>query len=70
MGDIKTSTKRWSYGTGKTPDRVVISSWNVNGIRSVIGKGELSNYLKKLDPDIICINETKIDEAAFDKGLI
>jgi len=35
-----------------------IISWNVNGIRAVIKKGFL-DFLKKYDPDIICLQETK-----------
>lgn len=38
IGDIKTNTAQWKYGTGKTPDKLFISSWNVNGIRSVMNK--------------------------------
>lgn len=62
----KSSAHRWTLGTGKLPSDVKISSWNVNGIRSVIEKGELAKYLKSLNPDILCLNETKIDEKAFD----
>lgn len=36
--EIKTSVGKWKYGTGKTPDKLFISSWNVNGIRSVMTK--------------------------------
>lgn len=60
-GTTENHTKLWEYGTGVTPNKLLISSWNVNGIRSVIGKSELQNYLAKVKPDIICINETKID---------
>lgn len=68
--DGKTSVHRWKYGTGKTPKNLTISSWNVNGIRSVLKKMDLQNYLSSLKPDILCLNETKIDEAAFDKDKI
>lgn len=34
-------------------------SWNVNGIRSVITKGELARCIDRLDPDILCLQETK-----------
>ena len=54
--ESKTSEGRWKYGTGKTPDKLFISSWNVNGIRSVISKQDLPNYLTKCKPDIICVN--------------
>lgn len=33
-------------------------SWNVNGIRSIAGKG-FYDFMKKTDPDIICLQETK-----------
>ena len=35
-----------------------IISWNVNGIRAVEKRG-FFDWLKKEDPDIICLNETK-----------
>ena len=34
-------------------------SWNVNGIRAVINKGEFAKFIKQYDPDIICLQETK-----------
>ncbi len=33
-------------------------SWNVNGIRSVLGKG-LHDFLQSADADIVCLQETK-----------
>ena len=63
-------THLWEYGSGVTPSKLFISSWNVNGIRAVMGKQDLQNYIKKSDPDIICFNETKIDFAAFEKDKI
>ena len=36
-----------------------IFSWNVNGIRAVEKKGEFEAFLKRFDPDIVCIQETK-----------
>jgi hypothetical protein len=53
---VKTSVDKWKYGSGSTPDKLFISSWNVNGIRSVVNKEDLQNYLKKASPDIICFN--------------
>jgi len=35
-----------------------ILSWNVNGIRAQVGKG-FFNTVRDLDPDILCIQETK-----------
>lgn len=34
-------------------------SWNVNGIRAVINKGEFSAFIAAYDPDILCLQETK-----------
>ena len=34
-------------------------SWNVNGIRAVIKKDALLPFIKKYDPDVLCIQETK-----------
>ena len=36
-----------------------IISWNVNGIRAVIRKGAMDEFLNKHDPDILCLQETK-----------
>jgi exodeoxyribonuclease-3 len=36
-----------------------IISWNVNGIRALINKGILFTWIKKSQPDILCIQETK-----------
>ena len=38
-----------------------IITWNVNGIRACIGKGFLE-FLMKENADIICIQETKMQE--------
>ncbi len=57
----------WQYGTGQTPKKLKIATWNVNGLRSIIKKGELQNFMKDYDPDILCINETKMDLKAFEK---
>ena len=34
-------------------------SWNINGIRAVLRKGDFQTFLKKHDPDILCLQETK-----------
>ncbi|OGL26579.1 exodeoxyribonuclease III [Candidatus Saccharibacteria bacterium RIFCSPHIGHO2_12_FULL_49_19] len=36
-----------------------IYSWNVNGIRAVIRKGALQEFMAKHKPDILCLQETK-----------
>ena len=34
-------------------------SWNVNGIRAVIKKGEFQKFMKNYKPDVVCLQETK-----------
>ena len=36
-----------------------IYSWNVNGLRAVLRKGALQDFIAKEDPDILCLQETK-----------
>ncbi len=45
-----------------------IVSWNVNGIRAVIKKGFL-DFMSDVDPDIICIQETKASPEQVDLEL-
>jgi len=40
-----------------------IISWNVNGIRAAVKKG-LGDFLKKDRPDVLCLQEIKINDAA------
>ena len=43
-------------------------SWNVNGLRAVVGKGFL-DIMAELDADIFCLQETKLQEAQIDLEL-
>jgi exodeoxyribonuclease-3 len=36
-----------------------IYSWNVNGIRAVVRKGAIQEFMTKHQPDILCLQETK-----------
>ena len=36
-----------------------IFSWNVNGLRAVLNKGALQDFIKAENPDILCMQETK-----------
>ena len=36
-----------------------IFSWNVNGIRAVINKGEFQKFMTEFEPDVLCLQETK-----------
>lgn len=40
-------------------------SWNVNGIRAIMGKGFM-DFLLKEDADIFCIQETKVQEGQIE----
>ena len=45
-----------------------IISWNVNGIRSCVRKGFVE-FVKNVNPDIICLQETKANEASANLSL-
>jgi len=53
-----------SKGTSNDLDKGLlrICAWNVNGIRSVLRSGELKSFIEKAKPQILCLNETKIDD--------
>jgi hypothetical protein len=75
IGDAQSNLKKevpykGIIGNGKTSDRIKIAMWNVNGIRSVLNKNALSNFINQYVPDILCINETKINQELFDKSPI
>ncbi len=36
-----------------------IISWNVNGLRAALKKGEFQKFIAKYKPDIVCLQETK-----------
>ncbi len=37
-------------------------SWNVNGIRAVINKGDFQKFITAYQPDILCLQETKAEQ--------
>lgn len=43
-------------------------SWNVNGLRSCLGKGFAENFAA-LDADIFCVQETKMQEGQAETGI-
>ena len=43
-------------------------SWNVNGLRACVGKNFLEDF-QKLDADIFCLQETKLQEGQIDLEL-
>ena len=34
-------------------------SWNVNGLRAILKKGSLQDFIESNSPDILCLQETK-----------
>lgn len=38
-----------------------LASWNVNGIRAVVRKGDFQEFIKTEKPDIMCLQETKAE---------
>jgi len=44
-------------------------SWNVNGIRAVINKGELQKFIATHNPDILCLQETKAKQGQAEVDL-
>ena len=46
--------------TGRS--EIKIYSWNVNGFSAVSKKAEFKEFMNECEPDILCLNETKIDK--------
>ncbi len=43
-----------------------IFSWNINGLRAILKKGDLEFLIKEQNPDIICLQEIKAKEHQVD----
>ena len=46
-----------------------VYSWNVNGIRSVLAKGALQDFINEHSPDILCLQETKAERGQVEIDL-
>ena len=46
-----------------------ICSWNVNGLRAVLKKGALQEFIKKYQPDVLCLQETKAQQGQAEVDL-
>ena len=44
-------------------------SWNVNGIRAVLNKGDFQKFITDYDPDILCLQETKAERGQVELDL-
>lgn len=49
-------------------NKIKLLSWNVNGIRAIAKKG-FPEWFKSVDPDILCLQETKAWEEQLDESL-
>lgn len=47
---------------------MIFVSWNVNGLRAVLGKGFM-DYFKSKDADVFCLQEIKLSEGQLDWDL-
>jgi exodeoxyribonuclease III len=50
----------------KSAKLIKVISWNVCGLRSLLKKNSLLPIITKEDPDILCLNETKLQESQID----
>jgi len=44
-------------------------SWNVNGIRAVLKKGDFQSFMQAHNPDILCLQETKAERGQIEIDL-
>ncbi len=49
--------------------KLKLLSWNVNGVRAIVKKG-FFEFLEKEDPDILCLQETKVHPEQLMKDLL
>jgi len=56
----------WKF-TNFNSNEIKIYSWNINGLKSIVRKGSLQQFLLTEDPDILCLNETKINSHKLSK---
>lgn len=50
-------------------NQLKLLSWNVNGIRAVVKKG-FSDWVQRENPDILCVQETKVQAGQIDTELL
>ena len=46
-----------------------IFSWNVNGLRAVLRKNALQNFISEYQPDILCLQEIKAKPEQVDLNI-
>eukprot|EP00826_Nyctotherus_ovalis_P015252 TRINITY_DN1431_c0_g1_i4.p1 TRINITY_DN1431_c0_g1~~TRINITY_DN1431_c0_g1_i4.p1 ORF type:complete len:384 (-),score=113.57 TRINITY_DN1431_c0_g1_i4:168-1319(-) len=63
LSDIAHDPRTVTWPTTSFPSgKARLYSWNVNGLKACMGRGDLQKFLKEEDPDLLCLNETKMDE--------
>ncbi|HEU5187064.1 MAG TPA: exodeoxyribonuclease III, partial [Candidatus Saccharimonadales bacterium] len=48
---------------------MTLFSWNVNGIRAVLRKGDFTKFIEAYKPDILCLQETKAERGQVEIDL-
>ncbi len=61
-------SRRLCYNRVDSEETMKLISWNVNGLRAVLGKGFL-DYFKAQDADVFCLQEIKLSEGQLDLDL-
>ena len=44
-------------------------SWNVNGLRACVGKGTFYEFMERENPDVMCLQETKLQPGQIEMDL-
>mmetsp|Transcript_34920 Transcript_34920/g.56522 ORF Transcript_34920/g.56522 Transcript_34920/m.56522 type:complete len:367 (+) Transcript_34920:645-1745(+) len=56
---------------GPAPEgQLKLVSWNVNGIRAILKKPDFMEYVEKEQPDVLCLQETKVSLADCPKDIL
>ena len=70
LDDYEHIDRKIELGDGKIlEDDIIISSWNVNGLKRLLKTENLQKYIKERGLDMICLNETKLADVEFDEDI-
>jgi len=50
-------------------NQIKIIMWNINGLKRMIKKNEFKDFIEEAQPDIICLNETKLSSKSLKEVL-
>jgi exodeoxyribonuclease III len=59
--------RRWAIGGGASVSAVRVATWNVNSVKKRLPR--LLPWLDQRQPDVVCLQETKLADDAFDQLL-